>query len=173
MMEWVRFWLGALQGVWLWVRAWPGEAWWALAVALFALVGLRAWLLARPRLHPVSSGRSSAPPCPPGPVTRYTELLRQAELGRLLRRNLQRELARVAADRLALQENLSEEVARKRVGRGEWAAPPEVRKLLRRERTLPSLSLRERLRRALRRSRDEDFREELEKAIAFLERYEQ
>jgi hypothetical protein len=104
-------------------------------------------------------------------VTRYAELLRQAEMGHLLRRNLQRELAWVAADRLALHEGLTEDVAWKRARLGEWSAPPEVRALLTWKRKLPSLSPRERLRWALRRSRDEHFREELEKAIAFLERY--
>lgn len=72
---------------------------------------------------------------------------------------------------LIRDEGLSEDVARKRVSLGEWPAPPEVQELLRRERMLPSLSLRELLRRALRRSRDGDLREELERAIAFLERY--
>jgi hypothetical protein len=107
-------------------------------------------------------------------VTRYAELLRQAESGRLLQRNLQQELARVAADRLALHEDLPEDVAWKRVRAGEWAAPPAVRAFLKGEEQLPSLPWQERLRRVLRLYPPESargFRKELEEAISLLERY--
>ena len=174
LLQWVRFWLSALRGMWLWMQAWPGMVWWTLVVALFALFALRTWLSAQPPSHPKRPGvrtQGSNAECPPGPITRYAELVRQAEAGRLLRRNLRRELARVAADRLALHENLPNDIAWKRVQAGAWPAPPAVREFLKRGEALPTLSLKERLRQAIQPSRDEEFRKELEEAIAFLERY--